>query len=66
MIISAKIVRARKTHTCVECGLSIQAGAECLRLFGAADEYDKPYAVRTHPECCRYRHPKILRAKGTL
>ena len=50
MIISAKIIkRPRKERICDSCYRPIVG--EQLRLYGCAEQGDKPYPVYLHPEC---------------
>lgn len=62
MLISARLVRARKPHKCVTCGKQIDLGTKHLRLYGAAETCDPPYVLREHVECNRWKHHKIATA----
>jgi len=64
MIISAKIVKPRKERKCETCGKVIAGKA--LRLYGACDSREKPYAIWLHPGCTECRDPKIAKAKEAL
>lgn len=64
MLISATIIkRPRKKRGCSGC-LKVIDGPQ-LRLYGAADMGERPYAMYIHPECTGWQHPKILAAKVT-
>ncbi len=72
MIISANIVwKPRKLRRCDGCGKLIRGSA--IRLYGAADRGDKPYAIYCHPtpECAgggdKVKDLLVLyEAKGTV
>ena len=61
MLISRKLVRARKLHRCdarsitfpCKRGGLIEPGATYVRLYGCARDGDPPYAMKLHPECER-------------
>ncbi len=53
MIISAKVIRRnRKQRPCGHCSRIIIPGDPALRLYGAAETGDKPWAMYLHPNCC--------------
>lgn len=61
MIISAVLVKKpRRLRTCDLCWQTISGPV--LRLYGAAQQGDKPYVLFLHPDCCGEKHPKIEKA----
>lgn len=63
MIISAKVIRKPESRVyCATCNQIIR-GAH-LRLFGAAERYDRPYVLRQCMPCAGHsKEPKIIRAR---
>ncbi len=56
MLLSARIIkRPREKRFCDDCGCRING--EQLKLYGMAEDSDKPYNIFLHPFACVSRSP---------
>lgn len=49
--ISAKVVKAKRDRLCDVCHKIMKQGEKYLRLYGATDDGDPPYALVQHLKC---------------
>ena len=65
MLISASIIRKpRVKRLCSCCNKKIEGPT--LRMYGAAFRDDHPYVIYQHPECSKWDHPKVIKAKKSI
>ena len=69
-VYSVRAIKAQRVwRSCCECRRHIPAGKPAIRLYGCADEGDKPSELFFHPHCLPATGPdaaKIAEAKAVL